>query len=115
MAAPTTQWIRDSGTVVEATTDVLIDELGNFFVDESGNNLLDSISTDGVALPHSWNAIAESATAWANVFGNNLPESSEDRVTAQGDTRVTAQGDTRVTSESQPNTVTPTAWTQDEY
>lgn len=115
MATPTTQWIRDSGTVIELTTDILIDELGNLFVDELGNNLLDSVSTDGEVLAHAWNAIAEPTTNWADVFGNNLPLAQSTRTTAQGDTRVTAQGDTRVTSESQPNTVTPTGWTEDEY
>lgn len=115
MATPTTKWIRDSGTVVETTTGVLVDELGNLFVDESGNNLLDSVSTDGEALAHAWDATAATNTAWANVFGNNLPLDQATRVTAQGDTRTTAQGDTRVTSESQANTVTPTLWTEDEY
>lgn len=115
MPAPATQWIRDSGVTIEASTDVLIDELGNFFVDESGNNLLDSVSTDGEVLAHTWNAIAESDVAWANVFGNNLPTTQSTRTTAQGDTRTTAQGDKRVTSESQPNTVIPTTWTEDEY
>lgn len=115
MPAPTTQWIRDSGVTIEASTDVLIDELGIFFVDESGNNLLDSVSTDGEVLAHAWNAITESSVSWANVFGNNLPAIQSTRTTAQGDTRTTAQGDTRVTSESQPNTVIPTIWTEDEY
>lgn len=115
MAAPTTQWIRDSGTVIELTTDVLIDESGNFFIDELGGNLLDSVSTDGEVLAHAWNAIAESTTMWANDFGANLPDGESTRTTAQGDTRVTAQGDTRITSESQANTITPTAWSEDEY
>lgn len=115
MATPTTQWIRDSGTVIETTTAVLIDELGNFFVDELGNNLLDSVSTDGEVLAHAWSAIAEPTSAWSDVYGNNVPQEARTRVTAQGDTRVTAQGDRRVTSTSRPNTVTPTGWTQDEY
>lgn len=115
MPAPATQWVRDRGTTIEASTDVLVDELGNFLVDESGNNLLDSVSTDGVNSPSSWNSINESVTSWANVLGNNTPLVQATRVTAQGDTRVTAQGDTRVTSASQPNNHTPTAWTEDEY
>lgn len=115
MTAPTTQWIRDSGTVVETSTDVLVDELGNFFVDELGNNLLDSVSTDGGALAHAWEDLSGVTTTWAKVFGSNLPNGRATRTTAQGDTRVTAQGDTRVTSDSLSNTVTPTAWTEDEY
>jgi hypothetical protein len=115
MTTPTTHWIRDSGSVIETTTDVLIDELGNFFVDESGSNLLDSVSTDGEVLASAWAAIAEPNTAWANVLGNNFPDAVATRMTAQGDTRTTAQGDIRVTSESQPNIEAPTAWTEDEY
>lgn len=54
MPAPTTKWIKDSGTIISPSVDALIDELGNFFVDESGNNLLDSVSTDGEASPLAW-------------------------------------------------------------
>jgi len=114
---PTTQWIRDHGTIVETSTDVLIDELGSFFVDELGNNLLDSASSDGVYAGHAWAANTAEAvnTGWSNVFGNNTPLGAMTRTTVQGDTRTTVQGDTRVTSEGQSNNVTPTAWGSDEY
>jgi hypothetical protein len=115
MPAPVTQWIRDKGTIIQATTDVLVDELGNFFVDESGNNLADSLSTDGVNPAHSWSGSADPATQWAQVLGNNLPRERAQRTTAQGDVRITAQGDTRVTSKSQSNIHAPTSWTEDEY
>lgn len=59
--------------------------------------------------------MATPTTKWADVLGNNLPDGEATRTTEQGDTRVTAQGDTRVTSESEPNTVTPTSWSEDEY
>lgn len=54
MPEQTTKWIRDNGTVLVEATSVLIDELGNFFVDESSNNLLDSQSSDGVKQTTSW-------------------------------------------------------------
>ena len=113
MTAPTTLWIRDSGTIVETTTDVLIDESGNFFVDESGNNLLDSVSTDGEVLAHTWNAISESTTSWADSFEARISEAT--RTTVQGDTRTTAQGDTRTALISDPNIQNTTSWTEDEY
>lgn len=118
---PTTLWVRDDGTVVEVTTDVLIDELGNFFVDENGDNLLDSVSTDGEAPNTSWDSEDILALLWAD---SNEPLSSEyTRVTAQGDTRVTAQGDTRTTAQgdtriayiSISNRQPSTAWSEDEY
>lgn len=113
MTTPTTLWIRDSGTVVETTTDVLVDELGNFFVDESGNNLLDSASTDGEVQAHAWNAIAESNTLWADSFEARISEAT--RTTVQGDTRTTVQGDTRAVLYSDPNIQNVTSWTGDEY
>lgn len=113
MTAPTTLWIRDSGTIVEATTDVLIDESGNFFVDESGNNLLDSVSTDGEVLAHTWNAISDSTVAWADSFEARISEAT--RTTIQGDTRTTVQGDTRTALISDLNIQNATAWTEDEY
>ena len=113
MAAPTTQWIRDSGTVIETTTDVLIDELGNFFVDEFGDNLLDSVSTDGEVLAHAWNAIAENTTGWADSFEARM--STATRTTVQGDTRTTVQGDTRTVLTSDENIQNTTSWSVDEY
>ncbi len=117
MATPTTQWIRDRGTTVETSTDVLIDELGNYFVDELGNNLLDSPSSDGVYPGHAWAANTDEMTntSWADVFGGNIPLGAYTRTTVQGDTRTTVQGDTRVTSDGQSNNVTPTSWGSDEY
>lgn len=113
MTTPTTAWIRDSGTVIETTTDVLIDELGNFFVDESGNNLLDSVSTDGEVLAQAWNAISENTTIWAD---SNEPRISEATLTTvQGDTRTTVQGDTRTMLTSSPNIQNTTSWSADEY
>lgn len=115
MVAPTTQWIRDNGSVVETTTGILVDELGNNFVDELGNNLLDSVSTDGEVLAHAWNAISDTTTGWSDVLGGSLPTDQVIRVTEQGDTRTTAQGDTRVTSASQAEALPVNAWsgTQD--
>lgn len=113
MTAPTTQWIRDSGTVVETTTDVFIDELGNFFVDESGNNLLDSVSTDGEVLAHAWDAISDPTTSWADSFEARISEVT--RTTVQGDTRTTVQGDTRIATISDTNQQNPTSWSTDEY
>lgn len=110
---PTTAWIRDSGTVVETTTDVLIDELGNFFVDELGNNLLDSVSSDGNVLPASWNEDASETTAWANSFEARISEAT--RTTVQGDTRTTVQGDTRTLLTSSANRQNPATWSEDEY
>lgn len=110
---PRTAWIRDSGTVITTTTDVLVDESGNFFVDESGNNLLDSLSTDGNALAHSWDSIADSTTTWAAAFEPRI--STDTRTTAQGDTRTTAQGDTRTALTSAANREPLTTWTEDEY
>lgn len=112
---PKTTWIRDSGTIVETTTGIMIDESGNFFVDELGFNLLDSISSDGETLPVDWDSELETTTSWANVLGGNIPLGANTRTTAQGDTRTTAQGDTRITSEGQSNDTTPTAWGSDEY
>lgn len=113
MATPTTSWIQDSGVVIETTTDVLIDELGNFFVDEFGNNLLDSTSTDGESLAHGWNAIPESITSWADSFEARISEVT--LTTAHGDTRSTVQGDNRTMLTSSPNIQTTTSWSIDEY
>lgn len=110
---PTTTWIRDSGTVVETTTDVLIDELGGFFVDELGDNLLDSVSTDGDALAHSWDEDSIPTTTWADSFEARISDAT--RTTVQGDTRTTVQGDTRTVLTSDPNRQNPTSWSEDEY
>lgn len=108
---PKTAWIRDSGTVIETTTDVLVDELGDFFVDEDGYNLLDSVSTDGEALAHSWDSDSETTTQWANSFEAISTEST--RTTVAGDTRTTVQGDTRVAGVSEANRQPNTAWIEE--
>jgi len=109
---PTTAWIRDNGTIVGVTTDVLVDELGNFFVDESSNNLLDSVSSDGNQAPASWNGEEDDATLWANSFEARIEEAF--RTTVSGDTRVTASGDTRISSYSDRNQQPDTAWSSEE-
>ena len=75
---PTTSWIRDKGTVISVTTDVLIDELGNKFIDEFNFNLLDSVSTDGVSEPSSWLGMDKNATAWAGTIIKNTTEWGEE-------------------------------------
>lgn len=62
---PTTTWIRDKGTVVSTSIGVLIDELGNFFIDESSDNLLDTVSSDGVIPAHEWDSIDKNTTSWS--------------------------------------------------
>lgn len=113
MSQPTTLWTRDNGTVTEPSTDVLVDELGNFFVDESGNNLLDSSSTDGEVLAQVWSAISETTTRWADSHEARISEAT--LVTVQGDTRTTVQGDTRVMLISDANIQNTTSWSADEY
>lgn len=54
MAAPLTKWTRDNGTILEENTGVLVDELANLFVDEDGNNLGDSVSSDGLLPVTTW-------------------------------------------------------------
>lgn len=110
---PVTAWIKDSGTVISITTDVLVDELGNFFVDESGNNLLDSVSTDGNALSASWAGDDDNLTSWADSFEARITEAT--RTTVQGDTRTTVQGDTRIALTSAVNRQNPATWSEDEY
>jgi len=104
---PTTQWIKDSGTVLDQTTGYLVDELGNYFVDELSQYLADSQSTDGNALPASWGQDEELPTSWAD--SNEARTATYTRTTVQGDTRVTVQGATRVANTSD-NRQLPTAW-----
>lgn len=111
MPQPTTQWIKDSGTVIDSDAGYLIDELGNFLVDESGAFLLDSISTDGNPLPSAWGSTAEPTTSWANATEARITEAT--RTTVQGDTRVTVQGDTRVANTSPANEQPSTAWVEE--
>lgn len=75
---PKTSWIRDKGTVISVTTDVLIDELGNKFIDEFNFNLLDSVSTDGVSDPNSWLGTSKNTTAWAGTIKKNTTEWGEE-------------------------------------
>lgn len=58
MTAPTTQWIRDDGTVLvdSESTSLLVDESGDFFVDEGGDFLQDSQSSDGLNPVTVWSA-----------------------------------------------------------
>jgi ribonuclease BN (tRNA processing enzyme) len=109
---PTTSWIKDNGTTISITTDVLIDESGNFFVDESGNNLLDTVSTDGNAPAHSWNEDDAPTTSWSNSF---VVTSTARRITISNDVRVTISGDTRVSNVSNQNKKPNTSWSEDEY
>ncbi len=113
MPTPTTQWIRDKGTTVQTNTGVLIDELGDFFVDESGDNLLDSPTSDGYYPGHSWtdNTTEEVNTLWADSFEARI--STATRTTVQGDTRTTVQGDTRVALTSDTNIQNPTSWSEE--
>lgn len=105
---PTTQWIRDSGTVIEVSESLLADELGNLLVDENGANLLDKVSTDGEAPTSSWNDEDIDAHIWAE---SHEPLSSEyTRATVQGDTRTTVQGDTRISLASTLNRSLAHSW-----
>lgn len=109
---PRTAWIRDSGEVITTTTDVLVDESGNFFVDESGNNLLDSVSTDSYSPETSWNDESIGAVMWAEAHGPIAD--LYNRTTAQGDTRTTVQGDTRVLNSSSVNRSLPHTWNDED-
>lgn len=111
MPQPTTQWIKDSGTVIDSDAGYLVDELGNYLVDESGAYLLDTISTDGNTLPASWGSTADVTSAWADATEARITTAT--RITAQGDTRVTAQGDTRVSNTSPVNQQPNTAWVEE--
>lgn len=113
MPRPTTQWIKDSGTVLDQSTGYLVDELGNYFVDELGQYLADSQSTDGNALPASWGSEVKTALTWAD--SHEVHTATYTRTIVQGDTRVTAQGDTRVANSSPANRQPTTAWSEDEY
>lgn len=55
---PATKWIRDNGTILTESTSYLVDELADLFIDESGNYLLDSQSSDG----------ANPATVWTETL-----------------------------------------------
>ena len=114
---PKTSWIKDNGTTLETTTDVLVDESGNFFVDESGNNLLDSVSTDGDALSHSWaNTDQSTAVQWIDALNNDLASNADvERETESGVTRITEQGTTRILEDGANRLQQPTSWTEDEY
>lgn len=109
---PRTAWIRDSGEVIRTTTDVLVDESGNFFVDESGNNLLDSVSTDGYSPETSWNDESTGAVMWAEA--HEPLSGTYSRTTAQGDTRTTAQGNTRTLYASSVNRSLPHTWNDED-
>ena len=111
MPQPTTQWIKDSGTVIDSDAGYLVDELGNFLVDETGAYLLDTISTDGNALPVSWGSTADVTSAWADATEARITEAT--RTTVQGDTRVTVQGDTRIADTSPDNQQPATAWVEE--
>jgi hypothetical protein len=106
---PKTSWIRDKGTVVSVTTDVLIDELGNKFIDEFNFNLLDSVSTDGVSESSDWLSIDKNATNWADAIAN-LSESMS-RMTESGDIRVTALGESLDSIIISNNKTLPNSWT----
>ncbi len=49
-----TKWIRDSGTVLVPSTDLLINEDNDFLVNEDSDFLLVSQSTDGTAPTTEW-------------------------------------------------------------
>jgi len=105
---PKTSWIKDNGTTISITTDIFIDESGNFFVDELGNNLLDTVSTYGNALAHSWNKDDDPTTSWSNSFETTAIVYT--RTTVSGDIRVTERGDTRVSNNSGANKSLPHDW-----
>lgn len=107
-STPKTSWIRDTGTIIVETTDVFIDELGNFFVDENGYNLLDSISTDGNTLSQDWDNDDSVQTEWANSF--EILTTDGNKTTEQGDIRITESGDIRVMSISNSNKSLPHDW-----
>lgn len=54
MPKPRTKWIRDNGTILVESTDLLVDELSDLFIDEDGENLLDSVSSDGLQPKTEW-------------------------------------------------------------
>lgn len=110
---PKTSWVRDKGVVIVTTTDIFIDELGNFFIDENGDNLLDSISTDGNAPAHDWDNIDNIDTSWSNSF--EVKSTVSRRITVDNNVRVTENGDTRVSNNSDKNKKSNTQWSEDEY
>lgn len=113
MPTPTTQWIRDRGTIVETNDGLLVDESGNYLEDESGNYLTDSSTTDGYYPAHSWtdNTDEETNTMWAD--SNEAMIDTDTRTTVQGDTRTTVQGDTRTALTSAANRQPSTAWVEE--